>query len=429
MMTTLSLNSSINSLNSNSTSYQSSSTLDKRKNDDLISKNLPESSFIKDRKYSDDYQISPTKFASGKFANVYHVTSIKNATNTIEKATNSTDTVSSSLPLCAKIVRKKKGGKDLTEDLKAECAILQLAKNEQKNKFIIKLIAAYEQPREYQLILEYAPGGELWYHLINQEKYDPETHTLHSYKKIMFDIALGLQWLHGHRIVHLDLKPSNIFLKKEVFADPEQQAVIADFGLSRKLPDKSEIKKRKSLEPITKSLMQTNNFSSKGNTISDYKMPTNVDVNQYGEVRLFAGTPDFCAPEVLRYNYIDISADIFSLGCCYYIILTGQSAFQADDEYEAKNLANQKTFFNIENLEENYDDYEIFDENENCERELEAEEKEIAKAKDPEITNEKNTSMINRGAKNLCQNLLKKQCKQRLTIDQVLEHCFFDGIR
>jgi len=165
--------------------------------------------------------------------------------------------------------------------------------------------------------LEYAQGGELWYHLINQDKYDPESHTLENYKKIMFDIALGLQWLHGHRIVHLDLKPSNIFLKKKEFGHADQQAVIADFGLSRKLPDKNEIKKRKSLEPLmTNKLLQTgntvtNNLTNKM-TISDYKMPTNVDVNQYGEVRLFAGTPDFCAPEVLRYNYIDISADIFS---------------------------------------------------------------------------------------------------------------------
>ena len=65
----------------------------------------------------------------------------------------------------------------------------------------------------------------------------------------MFEASLGLEWLHNHRIVHLDLKPSNIFLTSKVFV--ESKALIADFGLSRRLPERSEVKKRKSLLELT----------------------------------------------------------------------------------------------------------------------------------------------------------------------------------
>jgi len=348
----------------------------------MTSKKLPDAIFIKDRKHTDDFKIEHKQFASGKFANVFHISAISEET-----------TKSNPPPYCAKIVRRKRHGKDLTSDIKHECSILQLARIE-KPKHIIKLIESYEQQREFQLILEYYCGGELWDHLLDQEYYNRDTHTVFHYKRYMFEIASGLAWLHKHRIVHLDLKPSNIFLSSRNFQTAT--AYIADFGLSRKLLNKIEIKRRKSL-----TIPKTKNKKSL-NLVQDYIPPVNIEVNEYGEVRSRAGTPDFCAPEVLRFDIIELSADIFSLGCCYYIMLTGESAFQAEEENENLNklehlgrnfdMTNQKTFLNIEQKILSYD-HDIF------------------------LTEIKSV--------NLLENLLKKKSFERLKIEEILKHEYF----
>ena len=49
----------------------------------------------------------------------------------------------------------------------------------------------------------------------------------HNRYKIIKGICDGLKYLHGERIFHLDLKPSNILLDKDMVPK------IADFGLSR----------------------------------------------------------------------------------------------------------------------------------------------------------------------------------------------------
>ncbi len=48
--------------------------------------------------------------------------------------------------------------------------------------------------------------------------------------RIGLDIAEALEFLHAHRILHLDVKPSNIAIRR----DPPSHAVLLDFGLWRK---------------------------------------------------------------------------------------------------------------------------------------------------------------------------------------------------
>lgn len=52
-------------------------------------------------------------------------------------------------------------------------------------------------------------------------------------KKILFNLAFGIQALHEHNIVHCDLKPSNILLKQPDKSILEYELKISDFGLSR----------------------------------------------------------------------------------------------------------------------------------------------------------------------------------------------------
>jgi hypothetical protein len=107
--------------------------------------------------------------------------------------------------------------------------------------------------------------------------------------------ALGLQHAHEHGMVHRDIKPSNLML-----AAQGGRAVIKvlDFGLAK---IRSEV-------------------------------PTDATLTRQGQL---LGTPDYIAPEQISdARSADIRADIYSLGCTLYYLLTGGPPFPAANLYQ-----------------------------------------------------------------------------------------------
>jgi formylglycine-generating enzyme required for sulfatase activity/tRNA A-37 threonylcarbamoyl transferase component Bud32 len=109
-------------------------------------------------------------------------------------------------------------------------------------------------------------------------------------------VALGLQHAHDRGLVHRDIKPGNLILAR----DGKKQVVkILDFGLAK----------------------ATREHQATGHDLTGTGM--------------LLGTPQYMAPEqTLDAARADIRADIYSLGCTLYFLLTGRPPFQADSLYE-----------------------------------------------------------------------------------------------
>jgi serine/threonine protein kinase len=109
----------------------------------------------------------------------------------------------------------------------------------------------------------------------------------HYYRQVAkwtADVADGLQYAHEQGVIHRDIKPGNIMLKRGAV-----QVKIGDFGLARAAFD------------------------------------DNVELTSQG---LAVGTPAYMSPEQVKGEDVDERSDLFSLGCVMYAMIAGRSPFR-----------------------------------------------------------------------------------------------------
>jgi serine/threonine protein kinase len=115
--------------------------------------------------------------------------------------------------------------------------------------------------------------------------------------------ALGLQHAHEEGMVHRDIKPGNLMLSSK-----GKRAVIKllDFGLARASREQGLAAQCLDESPCSDS--------------------ARLSLTLSGEM---LGTPDFMAPEqIVDAQAADIRADIYSLGCTLFCLLTGRAPFE-----------------------------------------------------------------------------------------------------
>lgn len=151
---------------------------------------------------------------------------------------------------------------------------------------IAQLYAVIETTHNLYLIMEYAESGELFHHIVLNQKLS-EIESCKLFQQLIY----GVEYLHKNYIVHRDLKPENLLLHKS-------KLKIVDFGLS-------------------------NIYNMKKHSCSSI----NLDLKNRNNVKLLntaCGSPSYAAPEMIEGLYYDgITVDVWSCGIILYAMVCG----------------------------------------------------------------------------------------------------------
>jgi len=179
-----------------------------------------------------------------------------------------------------KIIKKSQMKDNDAELVKSEIDIMKLCHHPN----VVRLLDHFENAEYIFIVMEYLSGGSLKdYFILKKYNFNEKRAA-----EIMFQLGLGLQYLHQYGVVHRDLKPDNIMMTE---TENMSQIKIMDFGLSKIMGPEEHV------------------------------------VDGFG-------TLSFVAPEVLVRTPYNKEVDIWSLGIILYYMLTGLLPFDDDSDNE-----------------------------------------------------------------------------------------------
>ncbi len=144
-----------------------------------------------------------------------------------------------------------------------------------RQRNVLRMYAYFYDEKRIYLVLEFAPGGELYKQLTNRGHFS-ESMTA----RYILDLSRAFAYCHSKHVIHRDIKPENLLIGQR------GDIKIADFGWSVHAP------------------------TSRRTTL--------------------CGTLDYLPPEMVEGREHDHTADIWSLGVLCYEFLVGNPPFEAE---------------------------------------------------------------------------------------------------
>lgn len=150
---------------------------------------------------------------------------------------------------------------------------------------VVAVYAHGEEDGYLYIASQLIPGGDLG-HLIRND--GPP--TLVEALEVIEQVASGLSDAHDAGLVHRDIKPGNVLVRRR---PGSIRAYLADFGIARRM---------------------------------------NADATRFSTTT--AGTPSYMAPELHGGAKAGPSTDIYALGCVLWVALTGTPPYQGMSEFQ-----------------------------------------------------------------------------------------------
>ncbi|KAG6054685.1 hypothetical protein E4U17_003536 [Claviceps sp. LM77 group G4] len=171
---------------------------------------------------------------------------------------------------------------------------------------IVKLIDFSESKQYYYIVLELAPGGELFHQIVRLTYFSEELS-----RHVIIRVARALEYLHEERgVVHRDIKPENILfypipfvpstVQKPKQPGDEDKVDEGEFLAGRGAGGIGEIK------------------------IADFGLSKIVWENS---TMTPCGTVGYTAPEIVKDERYSKAVDMWALGCVLYTLLCGFPPF------------------------------------------------------------------------------------------------------
>nr|BBH91822.1 hypothetical protein KTA_00210 [Thermogemmatispora argillosa] len=147
------------------------------------------------------------------------------------------------------------------------------------NPHIVQIHDFGEQDKITYIVMEYVDGGTL------RDRLKSRSLSLLEAVDFLLQAAEGLRCAHSHHIVHRDVKPSNMLLRRD------GHLLLSDFGIAKILEGTTQL--------------------------------TRAGVG--------IGTPQYMSPEQSTGQAVDQRSDIYSLGIVFFECLTGRVPFTAEN--------------------------------------------------------------------------------------------------
>ncbi|KAF5123982.1 Serine/threonine-protein kinase srk1 [Metarhizium anisopliae] len=226
------------------------------------------------------------KMGDGAFSNVYRARDLQGDAGEV----------------AIKVVRKYEMNSMQRSNILKEVSIMR----QLDHPNIIKLIDFSESKQYYYIVLELAPGGELFHQIVRLTYFSEELS-----RHVIIRVARALEYLHEEKgVVHRDIKPENILFNPIPFI-PSKVPKPKQPGDEDKV-DEGEFLPGKGAGGIGEI------------KIADFGLSKIVWESQ---TMTPCGTVGYTAPEIVKDERYSKSVDMWALGCVLYTLLCGFPPF------------------------------------------------------------------------------------------------------